>query len=526
MDRCGEGRDLRILIADDEQPVLESLQFILERFRPGMAVAAAVSSGRAAVEAAAADPPDMVVMDVSMPGISGLDALREIRRLHPQVVSILLTAYERFDVAQEALELGVYDYILKPFTRDKILKALDGAAERVMESQGGETAFLEGLEKKRQIEGLLEAAFMRSVTQGKPHTGILEFLRENWGLKGDKGRVIVLTDRGGEQPAGRAGGLEEIVKRFCFRYRSLAVEDEPGRRLICVVDSRDAGDAGSFRDMDRYLGDLIRKSRADQGGKDGGAGPAGDAAGPAWGIGGRRVLGEAAFSYREALEDRRRREEGRESAGTVPPGPLEFLREEQDAFLSHLRKGREEELNTLIRRVVENPRWSWEEKRFLAFDLAHLAETETGHPLGERYELASCDTPEALFSRFRMLLHLCRQRMTQLSGETLPPLLKRSLRLMEERYREPLQQGDIAEELGISSSYLSQLFSKHGGMGFVDYLTEIRIGRAKELLEAGNLSIQEVSAAVGYQDPNYFSRLFKRVTGVSPSRYSGKSPSE
>ncbi len=503
-------KGINLLIADDEQPVLDSLQDTLKRFRPEIRVAAAVSSGREAVEAAAEFSPDIVVMDVSMPGISGLDALREIQRNHPQAVSLLLTAYERFDVAQEALELGVYDYILKPFTRKKILTALDGAAERVRRSQGGETAFLADLEKMRQVEGLLEMAFMRSITLGRPDTEILGFLRQSSGLRGEEGRVLVLEDPGG----GGAASLEDLVKQFRFRYRSLAAEDEPGRRLLCVVDSRDTGDAGGRRDMDRFLGELVRRRRQGEGRRKAGV--------PVWGIGGRHPLEEAAFSYREALEDKEIR--GAEQPGRLDRGetPLGFYREQGREFLTALRKGREEVLNQLIRHIVENPSWDWESKRLLCFDLARKAEAELGHPLGERYELAGADTPEELFSRFRMILHLGRQRLSRVDHGDIPSLLERAMKQMESRYSEALQQADIAEELGISSSYLSQLFSKHCGFGFVDYLTEIRMNRARELLCRDGFSIQDVSYAVGYQDPNYFGRLFKREVGVSPSRYANK----
>ena len=115
----------KVLIVDDEQPVLDGLQHLIERHFTELAVCGRARSGNQAIEQALALQPDLILMDVNMPGISGLDAIREIHGNLPQAQFLLVTAYERFDIAKEAFHLGVSDYVQKPINKDKFLETLE-----------------------------------------------------------------------------------------------------------------------------------------------------------------------------------------------------------------------------------------------------------------------------------------------------------------------------------------------------------------------------------------------------------------
>ena len=89
----------------------------------------------------------------------------------------------------------------------------------------------------------------------------------------------------------------------------------------------------------------------------------------------------------------------------------------------------------------------------------------------------------------------------------------------QQHYQEALRLEDVSSAVGFNATYFSTLFKKETGQNFMDYLTELRIGRAKELLCGEEMSVQDVAEQVGYRDLKYFSRLFKKLTGVSPSDY-------
>lgn len=78
---------------------------------------------------------------------------------------------------------------------------------------------------------------------------------------------------------------------------------------------------------------------------------------------------------------------------------------------------------------------------------------------------------------------------------------------------------DISRRINISSYYFSKLFKEETGVNFIEYLTDLRMEKSKELLASPNMSIKDICVSVGYQDPNYFSRIFKKINGVTPSEY-------
>jgi two-component system response regulator YesN len=98
-------------------------------------------------------------------------------------------------------------------------------------------------------------------------------------------------------------------------------------------------------------------------------------------------------------------------------------------------------------------------------------------------------------------------------------IVDEACRFLRAHYAEDVTLDSVAARYRLSSSHLSRLFKLHRGVNFIDYLTDVRISRAKELLREPSANIKEVSAAAGYRDPNYFSRVFKRVVGVNPTEY-------
>lgn len=98
-------------------------------------------------------------------------------------------------------------------------------------------------------------------------------------------------------------------------------------------------------------------------------------------------------------------------------------------------------------------------------------------------------------------------------------LLREAEEYIDHHFQEPITLEDTAAQFDLSPYYFSKLFKETNGVTFIAYLTEVRIHRAKELLESTRLSQKEICFEVGYHDPNYFSRVFKKNTAYSPSEY-------
>ncbi len=100
--------------------------------------------------------------------------------------------------------------------------------------------------------------------------------------------------------------------------------------------------------------------------------------------------------------------------------------------------------------------------------------------------------------------------------------VKRAKTYIQEHYSNDISLDEVSREVNISPYYFSKLFKEEAGENFIEYLTNVRIGKAKEMLENPVLSIKEVSILSGYADPNYFSRIFKKQTDMTPSEYKAR----
>ena len=103
-----------------------------------------------------------------------------------------------------------------------------------------------------------------------------------------------------------------------------------------------------------------------------------------------------------------------------------------------------------------------------------------------------------------------------------PPSLVRALAFVRENYTQPIQLSDVAEAAQINTTYLSRLFTEHLKTNFIDYLTTLRINEAERLLKEKPITVKEAAFASGYQDPNYFTKLFKKIKGILPTEVGQK----
>ena len=121
----------KIMLADDEGIVIDSLKFIIEKEFGDECVIEYAKTGRKVIELAENFRPDIAVMDIQMPGINGIEAMKEIRKNNPGIIFIVMSAYDKFDYAKEAIKLGVLEYITKPMEKNKIISVLKRAMEMI-----------------------------------------------------------------------------------------------------------------------------------------------------------------------------------------------------------------------------------------------------------------------------------------------------------------------------------------------------------------------------------------------------------
>lgn len=141
------------------------------------------------------------------------------------------------------------------------------------------------------------------------------------------------------------------------------------------------------------------------------------------------------------------------------------------------------------------------------------------NPLGKAKELMECKGSELIDWAFKQFIYITGIVKTQNSIDYSNKIVRLTRKYLEVHYTEDISLEDVASQANVSPQYFSKLIKKNTGFNFIDWLSMMRVKKAKELFNTTNLSIKEVCYMIGYKDPNYFSRIFKKRVGMTPSEY-------
>lgn len=417
----------RILLADDEGLELESLKYFIEKNFGKECELRMVRSGRAAIEMTNSFQPDIAIMDIQMPGINGINAMKEMRRTHPDMFLIVLTAYDVFDYAKESISLGVLQYLTKPLKKNQLLSALYQAMDQIDRTRKKRQDDILLREKLDIALPMLEQGFIYSLVLKQENQMSVHRYRELLGITETSGFFLILK---GQIPEKRQELLlwnqtwnesyERIaanVKRAFHAIVSPSMGDEIAALVLCGEQSEEE----QKKEMDHVLSKarvLVRRFEEETG------------LGIRIGVGSVTGISRLRLSYEQARDS---------------------LQSGQEPVCSYL----------------DMPH-AWANAARFDQHVDHVAEARA---------------------------------------------------IIESRYASELSLSLVADEIHVSSFYLTRLFKEKTGVTFLEYLTKIRMEAAQDMLLHTEKSIKEIAASAGYQDPNYFSRSFKKYTGLSPREF-------
>ncbi|OMF83500.1 response regulator [Paenibacillus glucanolyticus] len=528
-----------ILIVDDEPIVREGIRNRIPWAEHGFECIGDCENGRDALEAVNRLQPDVVLTDIHMPYMDGLELSRHITQQHPKTKIIILTGFDDFEYAQQAVKLQVTDFILKPVTSAELRELLD-KLKLEMDEERGHAEHLKKLRqqlneslvllKERFLERLATSPMKITEIENKltyfeiPLHGpcYIAMLADMDELRSDEGCVdhelhafalynitqeilaeepeaavfrykenkvmTILSGLGEEELYARAQELAEEIRVSTKRFMKFTVT--LGIGTIC------------------YQLHAIRYScRAS----------------------------EAALEYRllmghdqvVSITDLEKRE----------TSPLHDGSENEAALIAAIRAGTANEVEACIKRLISeigSASISIElcYVRIVRVMLAVLQTlTEIGSNenewvgkekrlLSDLYSFRSLDEIE------RWLQEVCEQAIQDVAKTrkdiTRSQMLE-AVNFIHQHYEDAqLSIKSVSSRIFMSTSYFSSLFKAHTGKTFVEYVTEVRMEKAKELLKHSPMRTYEIAARSGYLDPQYFSVLFKKHTGVTPTEYRNK----
>lgn len=524
----------RIMLADDEGIMLEALRNIIESNFGSQCEIACAKTGRAVVELAESFRPDIAFMDIQMPGLSGIQAMKEIRKFSKDTIFVVITAYDKFNYAKEAINLGVLEYLTKPVNKKVILEVCMKAMHQVDEARQKRSDDLKIREKLETVVPILESGYLYNLLlQEDFHTYQSNYrellnIQEEYAFMtviefGDRDENGLLTNAVGASV--RASKfypeLREIVKEFF----SCLVGPIMGNRVVVLVPhERGRVEYEERVEILTRTRNMIHKleNRIDSNFRGG--------------IGRVCPLESVKESYMEALRALREGDSHVVHINDIPiiqeydgEYPLDLENRYMQRTLEGDFRGASSAANQFFDWMLENYRAYREDIEIKVLELVMQVEYRAffrgGAKYGFRYranyirDIQNCRDYEELRSWFLEKTGKVCEGMATTKEKESESIVARAKSYIKENFQKEISLDDVSRIVDISPYYFSKLFKQEAGENFIEYLTKTRMSNARRLLKNPAYSIKEVCAMSGYSDPNYFSRIFKKYEGVTPSEY-------
>ncbi len=526
-----------ILLVDDESAVREGIRSRTPWERYNFSVVGEAGNGIEALELVEDLHPDVVITDIRMPYLDGMDLIKEIRLAHPATTLVILSGYDEFTYAQQAMHYDVSEYVLKPVSVDDLCGLLERLGTR-LDQEIKRTQDQKRLkEVYQQALPLIREKFLLSLlttTQATSDQNLISKARE-YGLDLEKDEFMVAlieSDHLQNDPL-QTLAMFEVVDEVCKKEEgSLVFQFENQVAIIFSANSHKQAHYDSVFKKQTY-----RKAEQVQAYLEKYNFPV------VLGIG-NQVHRPSAISqsYRQALRALNYSSCYPEQSllfisdleSESPEEQLGAIQELQANVVLSVKTGNDQQVSEAVSNLFGEAlaSLSLTQIQELVLSLA-VSLQDLAHSYGHTLFTLSEDEGRNLFAELaslttlgkarRWFTHLCLEIREKIAGQrenSHIQFIGKAKFLITKHFTESgFGLEEICEMIGVSPSYFSSTFKKEVGLSFVQYLTAMRMDRAKELLVKTEGKTYEIAQAVGFSEPNYFSFSFKRHVGLSPSQY-------
>ena len=514
---------LKLLIVDDEYLSIESIKLIIDKYIEDIEIVGTAKSGREAIEKAVQLKPDVIFMDIKMPGINGIDAIKQIKSINNNTKFVMITAYEYFDYAKEAINLGVHDYILKPLTKNKIIKTLSELNDVIKKEREVIKQEMIMKEKVNKTIPIMENQFIYSNILDEGKIANVEFYEDILGMKLSQGYILMayINEFNNLDNTRKQNFYETFtlsLKNITDCVVSLPIND----RIIAYITVDEFIDDNYIKDMSILIANKVyQKIRMNLDYK--------------IGIGRNYSIDSILKSYNEAY-----------IAISIPNDRVVTHYEDISIDINKLDLYSDNKIEVLLQKILMgdlNETLNAVDDIFYRLSLSSIKDINkikakilevlmeirktTNPDMGKTTtfdqiyitDVIEADNINNLKTTVKNYIKSILTDVENLRSSKLNGIISEALDYISKNYNKDISLDDVARELNMSYHYFSKFFKDTIGKNFVDYLTELRIEKSKELLKNNNISIKEICYEIGYHDPNYFSKIFRKVTGMTPTDY-------
>lgn len=540
---------LKIFLAEDEVIVRETIKRMIPWEELGFELVGEAADGEMALPLLIRQKPDLLITDIKMPFMDGLTLAKLAKKELPELKIVILSGYDDFNYAKQAINIGVEDYLLKPITKNALIERLSEIRSRY-EHEKTQKEYYEKFQREMQAyEKNSSRDFFEALVRGSMDMMEVYKKAEKLGVDivAEAYNILIFTMNSEEDFSGQKEGyseweaesLEMLEEFFSGHPSAMLFRSNIFSYGVLLKGQKESIKEITKECVGKIQGILKRKESKRE-----------------WFLAvGQPVerlsqikksyhTASRAFSQRylyvenilyydemEMMEHRSGQADTNDNAylkkvdvNALNPAILQkFLsngiQEETENFVkNYFYAIGQEPMESLVFRnyVILNVRFS-----VITFLKGLGCDTEGMEP--ENTEEILAESGKNIESAIAYAEKMVSQAITirdQNSGNKNRSILKTAVDFIESHYmEEEISLNTVANVANVSANHFSALFSQNMGQTFIEYLTSLRMNKAKELLRCTGMRSSEIAGEIGYKDAHYFSYLFKKTQGMTPSDY-------
>ncbi|WP_195945485.1 response regulator transcription factor [Paraclostridium bifermentans] len=486
----------KLYLLDDEPFILEGLKYIIDWEEHGFDVVGTSSNGEDGFNFIKNEDVDLIITDIMMPKMTGLELISNLKKINHNAKFIVLSAFQEFQYAKEAISMGAENYLTKPIDEDELIQTIEEVKKKI------EKIKLEKVDTK-----IFKNDLILKLICNKNNDGILDRLKLEGVNLNYKGLCVVIVEfaEGVNINNLILNHIDNLDYEYCVNLQN---------QILIIMDKESLS-----KDILRNLKDNLNSIAKEE----------------VYISRGKFVdsIDNLNCSYQSAKDIHEYK--------LVYPN-ISWIREYKEKSYNlenidyidfdHLKKlllnkDNKESLNyieSIFSKLKNDENLTVKQIKtksievFLnVYNYFNDSKIIKGLDLYLEKVINSVNLDQIQIELNNMIKH--RQSKLEETDDSISPIILKLLRNIEKNYSKDLNLKEISETYNINSIYLGQLFQKETGILFSDYLNNFRVNKAKNLLVETSLKAAEIGELVGYANKNYFYRKFKDIVGITPSEW-------
>lgn len=535
---------IKVFLAEDEVIIRKSIKNNVEWKKHGYELVGEAGDGEMALPLIKELKPDILITDIKMPFMDGVELGKILKTEMPDLSVIFLTGYDDFSYAKEAISIGVAEYLMKPVTGEQLIAALDKVKNQIEEKKiltDNMTRLEQESHKNVQIK---RYRFFGELVRSKMPVSKLIKMGNELGISvmASTYTVVLLKyyfnhtdDEERKRQAEEAGrllsqseSLEHVVmfqratEGYIFLLKAQSDEDIDKIRetfLNKVVEI-----ASGFEDIGYFIGVGETVHRVHE-------------------ISRSYDTASVAFAKQYEMEKNKvvyysrldKKEEAEDVSLNIDFREINMEKTDKAVLVKFLKNGTKEEADEFVESYFkafgEKNMESFLFRQYIILDICFiinefLEQIQGGKKriaekmFGKNYKFADVDTLDKTKDYVKKLIKMVIDLRSESVVKKYQPMIEEATEYIREHFSDDdMSLNVVADVVGLSPSHFSTVFRQEVGSTFVEYLTMVRMEEAKTLLKCTSLKSSEIGYRVGYKDPHYFSFLFKKTQKCTPKEY-------